>query len=265
MTFLKQLLDFYIKSSIHVGVAVFCLVYVTTFENDLCKHITYPLCVLFGTILGYNFLKYFDIFRKGKFYSIKYYGILLVCILAVFGFHFFFKRMIYGIKVQLILGGLMVLTYPFLRKYGIIKMLWVSFVIAYLTAFIYINASPLFHGIVAFDFFKRFAFVAALMIPFEIYDSQHDDKTLNTLPQKLGIKTAKKVGYLFLLLFITLDVLNYNVNNNNRIYYLIIDIVIANITAIAIYFSSLKKNKYYTSFWVESVPILWLIFIIIFK
>jgi hypothetical protein len=265
MRLLKQLFDFYIQSSIHVGLALFSLVYVTAFENDLCKHITYPCCVLFGTILGYNFLKYFDIFRKGKFYSLKYYGIVMVCFLAVFGYYFFFKRMINSIKIQLLIGGIMVLIYPLLRKHGIVKMFWVSFVIAYLTAFVFIWSLPTFKGIVGFEFIKRFVFVSALMIPFEIYDSQYDDKTLNTLPQKFGIETAKKVGYLLLLLFIVLDVLNFNLNNNIRIQYLVIDIAITILIAFAIYFASVKRNLYYTSFWVEIIPVFWWVLIVLFK
>ena len=257
MQHLRKLLDFYIQSSIHVGLALFSLVYVTVFENDLCKHITYPCCVLFGTILGYNFLKYFEIFRKGKFHSLKYYGIVVVCFLAVFGFYFFFKRMINGIKIQLIIGGLMVLVYPFLRKYGIVKMFWVSFVVSYLTAFVYINSSTMFEGNVMLEFTKRFVLISALMIPFEIYDSQHDEKILNTLPQKFGIETAKKVGYSLVFLFVVLEVLNFNMDANFKIHYLVIDIVIAIVIAIAIYFSSLKRNQYYTSFWVESIPVLW--------
>ena len=257
MQILKRLVDFYIQSSIHVGLALFSLVYVTAFENDLCKHITYPCCVLFGTILGYNFLKYFQIFRQGKFYRFKYYGIVLVCILAVFGFYFFFRGMINAVKIQLIIGGLMVLVYPMLRKYGILKMFFVSFVVSYLTAFVYKVASPMFHGIVMLEFLKRFVLISALMIPFEIYDSQHDDEALNTLPQKFGVKTAKKVGYFMLLLFVILEVLNFNMDANLKIQYFVIDIFIAIFIFIAIYFSSLQRNQYYTSFWVESIPILW--------
>ena len=265
MLILKRLLDFYIQSSIHVGLALFSLVYVTVFENDLCKHITYPCCVLFGTILGYNYLKYFDIFRKGKFHSLKYYGVVLVCILSVYGFYFFFKRMINLIKIQLFIAGILVLAYPLLRKHGILKMFFVSFVIAYLTAFVCVIASPMFKGIVALEFIKRFVLISALMIPFEIYDSQHDDKALNTLPQKFGIETAKRVGYFMLLLFIVLDVLNFNFNDNFKLQYLVIAIFIAIVIAIAIRFSSLKRNEYYTSFWVESIPILWLLLLILFQ
>ena len=265
MQILKRLLDFYIQSSIHVGLALFSLVYVTSFENDLCKHITYPCCVMFGTILGYNFLRYFEVFRKGKFHSLKYYGIIVVCLLSVYGFYFFFRRMIDIIKLQLVLSGILVLVYPLLRKYGVLKMFFVSFVVAYLTAFVYIVVSPMYHGIVALEFFKRFVFVSALMIPFEIYDSQHDDKTMNTLPQKFGIETAKKFGYFMLLLFVVLDVVNFNINGNIKIQYLVIDILIAIVIAIAIYFSSIKRSQYYTSFWVESIPILWWILLILFK
>lgn len=265
MQILKRLLDFYIQSSIHVGLAVFSLVYVTAFENDLCKHITYPCCVLFGTILGYNFLKYFDIFRVGKFHSLKYYGIILICLFSVFGFYFFFRRMFDVIKIQLVIAGFLVLIYPMLRKYGILKMFFVSFVIAFLTAFVYPVVSPMFKGIIAFEFIKRFLFVSALMIPFEIYDSKHDEKVLNTLPQRLGIKIAKKIGYWLLLLFVFFEVLNFNLDAHYKIHYLIIDIVIAIFTAIAIYFSSLKRSQYYTSFWVESIPILWLGLLILLK
>ena len=265
MQILRKLLDFYIQSSIHVGLALFSLVYITTFENDLCRHITYPCCVMFGTILGYNFLKYFEVFRQGKFYRFKYFAIILVCGLSVYGFYFFYRRMFDIIKIQLLISGILVLIYPLLRKYGILKMFFVSFVVAYLTAFAYIIASPMYHGIAALDFIKRFVFVCALMIPFEIYDSQHDDKTMNTLPQKFGIETAKKFGYLMLLLFVVLDVVNFNVNHNVKIQYLFIDVLIAIVIAIAIYFSSIKRSQYYTSFWVESIPILWWGLVLILK
>ena len=263
MQILRKLLDFYIQSSIHVGLALFSLVYVTAFENDLCRHITYPCCVMFGTILGYNFLKYFEVFRQGKFYRFKYFAIIFVCIFSVYGFWFFFRMMFDIIKIQLLLSGILVLIYPLLRKYGILKMFFVSFVVAYLTAFAYIVASPMYHGIAALDFIKRFVLISALMIPFEIYDSQHDDKTMNTLPQKHGVETAKKVGYIMLLLFVVLDVVNFN--HNVKIQYLFIDILIAIIIAIAIYFSSIKRSQYYTSFWVESIPILWWVLLILFK
>ncbi len=263
MRFLKPLLDFYINSSIHVGLALFSLTYVTTFSNDLCRHITYPCCVLFGTILGYNFLKYFELFRKGNFHKPKYYAIVIVCLLAIPGYSFFYLRMINEIKIQLVIAGFMVMLYPFLRKYGILKMFWVSFVIAYLTAFLFINGLPGFEGSIVLEFLRRFVFVSALMIPFEIYDSQHDDKILNTLPQKLGVANAKKVGYLLVMLFLFLEFVNFN--GIIKFQYFVIAIVIAILVAMAIRFSTTERNQYYTSFWVESIPILWWILLVLFQ
>lgn len=265
MQVLKRLLDFYINGSVHVALAMFCLSYVTVFSNGLCKHITYPSCVFFGTIIGYNFLKYFEVFQKGNFSLKKHLWILVVTLLSIFGYLFFIIRMVDSVKIQMVIATGMVLVYPFLRRHGIIKMFWVSFVIAYLTAFVFTNAIPTFKGNIHLEFFKRFVFVSALMIPFEIYDSQYDDTTLNTLPQKFGIANAKKAGYLLVLLYVILEVVNFNFNDNVKSQYLVIAIVIAIITAITIKFSTLKRSQYYTSFWAESIPILWWILLVLFQ
>lgn len=259
MRMLKKIFDFYIQSSLHVGLAVFSLVYVTAFSNDVCKHITYPCCLLFGTILGYNFLKYFEVFRKGRFHSYKFYGFVAVSFLAILGFMFFFIRMIDAIKIQLIMGGIMVLVYPLLRKYGIVKMFWVSFVVAYLTAFIFIHALPTFKGNVALEFIKRFVFLSALMIPFEIYDSNTDVLTTNTFPQKFGIPKTKIFGYILLVVFLLLSVYT----NNYKHFFA--DALTTFLLSFFIYFSNADRNKYYTSFWVESVPIIWLGSLLLFQ
>jgi hypothetical protein len=265
MQFLKRIFDFYLNSSIHVALALFSLAYVTVFSNGICRHITYPSVVFFGTVIGYNFLRYFQVFRKGKFYKSQYFAIVLICLFSAAGFWFFYFRMVNEVKIQLVIAGLMVLVYPFLRKFGILKMFWVSFVIAYITAFIFINELPSFGGNVFLEFFKRFVFVSALMIPFEIYDSPHDDQTLNTLPQKFGVHYAKRIGYFLLFLYVLLETINYNINNNFKIQYAVIGALIAIVMAIAIKFSTLERSQYYTSFWVESIPIVWLILLVIFQ
>jgi len=219
---------------------------------------------MFGTILGYNFLKYASVLVKGKFFRLKYLGIIIICLLCSYGFYFFIIRLLNGVKLQLLLGVWMVLIYPSLRKHGVLKMFWVSFVIAYLTAFVFLNALPTPKEIVALEFLKRFFFVCALMIPFEIYDSQHDEKTLNTLPQKYGIATAKKWGWLFLLLFVVLDIVRFVFLDKVEILKLSIDIFIAALTGIAIVFSNVDRSRYYTAFWVEGIPVLWFVLLLFF-
>jgi hypothetical protein len=102
---------------------------------------------------------------------------------------------------------------------------------------------------------KLFFLICALLIPFEIYDSQHDVVTLQTVPQKFGIKKTKYLGYLFLISFCILSLL---------LRYEFLDIIIAIVIGLFIRFSSTKNTKYYTSFWVESIPILWWLILVLF-
>ena len=39
-------------------------------------------------------------------------------------------------------------------------------------------------------------------------------------------------------------------------------LLISIITAMFIKFTSLKRNQYYTSFWVESIPVLWFVILL---
>lgn len=257
MQILKRLLDFYIQSSIHVGLAVLCLVYVTVFSNDLLKHSLYPGCVFFGTIVGYNFLKYFEFFTKNNFYSKKVYGILGVSLSAIIGFLYFFLLLNTKVQNHILITGLFVLMYPFLRKLGWLKLFLVSFVVTYVTVYIpYQNVKCL-----PIDYYvnllQRFLIIIGLLIPFEIIDSKTDSKTLNTLPQLFGISRAKVFGILLVIPFIIIEFLKQKVD------YLVIAIGI--ITVLFINFSTLERSKYYTSFWVESIPIFWLILLILFQ
>jgi 4-hydroxybenzoate polyprenyltransferase len=106
---------------------------------------------------------------------------------------------------------------------------------------------------------QRFFILSSLLIPFEIMDTKTDPKSLNTLPQLFGIRKAKQLGYGFIVVFLFLEFINF------RIYNFLIDAVIAIVTVIFIRFISLENDEYYTSFWVESVPIFWLGLLILFQ
>ena len=257
MHFLKQLLDFYIKSSIHVGVAVFSLVYVTAFSDGSYKHMEYPSCVFFGTVIGYNFLKYYNVFWTGNFNSKKYYWILTVSILAAIGFIFFFLCLKRGVQINLLISGVAVLVYPLLRKYGWLKLFLVSIVVTYVTVYIPFQNVKL----LPIDFYvslmQRFFILTSLLIPFEIMDSKTDLETMNTLPQLLGINSSKIFGVILLIPFMVLEFLKPNPS------YVVL--LISIIIAMFIRFTTLKRNQYYTSFWVESIPILWLILMMVFQ
>jgi hypothetical protein len=257
MQILKRLLDFYIQSSIHVGLAVLCLVHITVFSNDLVKHSFYPSCVFFGTIAGYNFLKYFQVFTKNNFYSKKFSGILGISLVAVVGFFYFLFLLNTKVQIHILISGLFVLLYPFLRKFGWLKLFLVSFVVTYITVFIPFQTDKYSISELYLNVLQRFLIIISLLIPFEIMDSKTDDKSLDTLPQKFGIDSTKLFGTLLVIPFIILQFLKLQPS------YIVLPIGI--ITVLLINFTTLERSKYYTSFWVESVPIFWLILLILFQ
>jgi len=107
-------------------------------------------------------------------------------------------------------------------------------------------------------FVQRMLFILVLILPFEIRDMQLDFKNLKTLPQKIGIKKTKKVGFVLLLFSLTMEFLITTSLSNKNIYLLISFILLLFLMR-----SSQNQSKFYSSFWVESLPILWWILILI--
>ncbi|MBT8316557.1 MAG: hypothetical protein HKP59_02920 [Lutibacter sp.] len=117
-----------------------------------------------------------------------------------------------------------------------------------------------FTSTVYIEFFQRFLFLVAILIPFDIRDVMIDPKSLKTLPQLLGVDKSKLVGYIMLVGLIFLEFFK----TENSIYFTYILIVVSLITALFLMFSSTKRTRYYTSFWVEAIPIIWFGLIILF-
>ncbi len=235
MKFLKTILDFYINTSIYVAVAVFSLVQISKLKLNISTNSNLDFFIFFGTIFGYNFLKYFEVFRKRVFTFTKNYAIVLISLIASFGMIFYFFRLNFNLQKEFLKIGLLILIYPFIRKFGLIKMVFVSFCLTLITVFIIeIN-----HNYIYLT--QRFFIIFCLLIPLEICDLETDSKTIKTLPKIIGIQNLKFLGYFFLILSCFLK----------------FDIVIALVIAIAIFFSNENRSKYYTSFWVESLPIFW--------
>jgi hypothetical protein len=158
-----------------------------------------------------------------------------------------------SIQVAFAKIGFVVLMYPFLRKYGFLKMFIVAFSVAFITAFI----PEINYKLNWIYLFQRFLIVICLLIPLEIHDLETDSKTLKTLPQIIGIQNLKIIGYFLLVLFCIFDFDFFQLN-------FAIDIVIATVISVFIFFSDGKCSKYYTSFWVESIPIIWWILLLLF-
>lgn len=236
----RKIVDFYIQSSIHVGFAVFCLVQLSVQQWN-----SYSFLVLFGTIVGYNFLKYSEWFFSTHFFRIQYIGILVVTLISAIGFSWFFLQQDAVVQLNLILAFGLVVLYPFVRKIGWLKPFYVSFVVSYITLFV-----PLKHvEEVNWLFVQRFLLLSSVMIPFEILDSSKDAVAMKTLPHCFGIPRTKQIGYGLVGLFCMTSFHTLSIHYPYFIYALS--------SGVAICFSSQKRSWYYTSFWVESLPIVW--------
>jgi 4-hydroxybenzoate polyprenyltransferase len=106
-------------------------------------------------------------------------------------------------------------------------------------------------------FIQRFFFIAAITIPFDIRDLNFDDKNLKTLPQVIGIQKSKVVGLFFLMLFLGLEFFKNSTEVSYRI-----NFIIALISLFFLLKATHDQNKYYSAFFVESIPIMWLVLLV---
>lgn len=239
---LRKILNFYIHSSIHVGLAVFCLVQLSNPQWN-----SYSFLVLLGTIVGYNFLKYFELFLSDKIFRFHFIGILSVTLISALGFLLLFLQQDSSLQLDLIIAFALVVLYPFIRKKGWIKPFYVSFVVSYITLFIPLNR----HEEIVLLFIQRFLLLSSVMIPFEILDSTTDAVAMKTLPHLFGIQRTKQIGYVLVVLYCVVSFHSLDCLYPCFIYALS--------SVVAIYFSTEKRSWYYTSFWVESLPVFWLL------
>jgi len=90
-------------------------------------------------------------------------------------------------------------------------------------------------------------------LPFEIRDLNSDDFQLRTLPQKFGVRNTKLLGVILIIFhlsisfFITKTPLNF----------FIIESFVLLVLMVLILKSNEDQSEYYSSFWIEGIPVLW--------
>ena len=238
-----------------MGIAVFSLVQITKIALNINIDYNIDYFVFFGTIFGYNFLKYFSL--KISLFKQKFYIVIgIISFISLILMTYFFFLMESKVQFEFLKIGFLVLIYPFLRKYFFLKMFIVSFCITYITVYIPVFSQNVNLGDCWILLSRRFLIVVCLLIPSEIVDIKSDSKSLFTLPQKIGVFKTKILGYFLVLVFLVLDFFGLS---------LIANIVIGIIIAVFIYFSNEDRPKTYTNFWVESIPIFWLLLLLILQ
>ncbi|WP_461589375.1 UbiA prenyltransferase family protein [Winogradskyella sp.] len=108
---------------------------------------------------------------------------------------------------------------------------------------------------------QRYILVIVLMLPFEIRDLNFDSLKLGTIPQRIGIKNTKIIGVVLLLVFFLLEFFKDDLTTSA----LLSSLGIIVLTLLFLVFSHRNQSKYYSAFWVESIPIFWLVFLLMFN
>ncbi|MDP2160681.1 MAG: hypothetical protein Q8K02_09380, partial [Flavobacterium sp.] len=202
---LKALFDFYINASIHVAFAVAALVRVTQISLQLDTNQSVLGLVFFGTIVGYNFLKYFEAFQNGTFDLNTNRYLVGLTFFSLTATTFYFLQLNNAFQIYFVKVGLLVVTYPFLRKYGFWKLFLVSFCVTIITVYIPVLEQNIFLKSEKIILLQRFLIVVSLLIPFEILDSKTDAVSLKTIPQRFGIFRTKLFGVGLLIPIVLLE------------------------------------------------------------
>lgn len=271
MHLIKRIVDFYINSNIHVAFSCFCLTKVTLLNVGLNGWIT-PVFVGLSIIVSYNFIRYYEIkttnlnWFKPWFINNKF-GLLILTVLSilVLAYCVFFAEFKLNSIIILIPFAFITIFYVIpivrigkieisFRNFPAIKIFSIAIVWAGISVFFPLYEANYEIGKdVYIEFAQRVLFIIAITLPFDIRDVNTDSKLLKTLPQVLGIKATKIVGSFLLVEFVLLELFKQNFSN----YSLFILIVISFIAGMFLWFSSPLKTRYYTSFWVEAIPIIW--------
>lgn len=267
MKFLKQLFDFYINSSIHVALAAVSFCVVTYLNYDLPPDPIFLLFIFFGSITGYNFVKYAGIAKLHHSSLAK--GPKIIQIFSLFAFLALIWTA-FQIQLKIIAWtaffGFFTLLYALpvlnnkrnLRSISGIKIFVIAFVWAGVTVVLPVIESG---EDFTFQFFpeliQRFLFVLVLILPFEIRDLKYDLQQLGTIPQKIGVTRTKVLGFAMLGGIFLIEFLKMNFSGASITALAIIILI----TAIMIWKAKENQSQYFSSFWVESIPIMWMLFL----
>jgi hypothetical protein len=268
LNLLKKSLNFYIKSSIHVALAVLSLAKISLFSAGLDPQYALLIFIFFSALSAYNFIKFSPLFKSQKLsFSPALISLLTLTAFIISGTVIFLLPSL--VAAFAIFGGFLVLGYtvPFLStlsnwrskkgwKLYLVVLSWLC-----LTVGVPLASAELFD---AGLFFKlalvQGIYIFVAILPFEIGDLNVDAAALQTLPQTLGVKRVKFLGVLLLLSGSLIAIMSFGFSSpfvkSSLITFLIL--------GLCLWRSKENQSPLFTRFWVEGIPILWYILIYYF-
>ncbi|UZO82461.1 hypothetical protein NBT05_08295 [Aquimarina sp. ERC-38] len=265
MRILERFFNFYITSSLHVALACISLVYLSFLQVQVVPDVAFLWFSLGLAISGYNFVKYIpaliqhfhtDYYKRNR--GILYFSMFVIILTSLLFLQLSFPK--YYILFPFLLLTFMYVfplsgTCKNLRtipgiKIVIVAIVWVG--ITYIVPVFYMNVVTMLSFM---EIFQRFLLILILMIPFEIRDLSEDQEFLQTLPQAVGIFSSKKIGYVLVFLFLMLSFAQYVWEAQKCLP----DVLMAIVLFFSLKYTKKTQSNYYSSFWVEGIPILYVV------
>ncbi|MEC7085385.1 MAG: hypothetical protein VXW60_04550, partial [Bacteroidota bacterium] len=255
---ITKLFRFYVLSSTHIGLAVLSLLAIVHLQYDLSWQYPLFIFVFCATVVTYNFMRSFSFSEHVKprrpilvFSFLTFIGLcisatkltfhtlLLASFLGLLSFS-------YVLPINRFFTGLRQL--PYLKSFVVVGC-WASVVV--LIPLINHRSQLSTKSIILW--FQMALWTFATMIPFEIRDSYGDSNRMKTIAQIFEIKELKMIGTLSLIAVV---ILSYFLIN--EIEDMTPTVLTAAIATVLLRKSSQEQSPYFASFWVESLPIIWL-------
>lgn len=272
MSLFKRCLRQYVEHNIHVSFAVFCLVLLTYRYAGIPADWNYLVFAFLGTIVAYSYIKNVPAqvsFKSGVFlllqrspWWVHIMGIISVLLVATFsvvqqiGLVFFMI-----LSLAYILPGPAKLA-PF-RDYGAIKIVIVALVWSGVTVLLPLRLLHHISEKTLLLFLAQTLWIIVLTIPFEFRDSGKDVLRHPTWPQKLGPLRTKILGTVLLIICAVIH-LYLSVGPEIESDLLITFwgspfLITLCLTCFGLLMAQSKQSYWYSAFWIEAIPIAWLL------
>jgi 4-hydroxybenzoate polyprenyltransferase len=225
---LRKTFDFLLYSNIFIALCAVAL----AFTNQLIEtgHFELNFCtcfIFFSTLFTYTYLKITSadgvVYKTAhRDWAAAHAGIYRnILLLACAGCFFFFFQLSYHTQVVVLVVALVTIFYGFvplpltqphikLRDFGLLKTIFVSLAWAVTTVLVPLADSHIQPMVMAFLLFRRFLFILALIMMFEIKDMPGDlFNKLTTIPIVLGVQRTKLLSQLILALMIVITIVQF--------------------------------------------------------
>lgn len=249
--------------------AVVCFQYITFLKFDITVDYILLLFSFCSSLIAYNFIKYSEIvfFKTQK----KSNSLKLICFLTIISILICLTitpKLTSSALVLLFVISLLTVFYIFpfnsvnknLRKRPGLKIFIVAIVWSLLIVVLpTVNFNYVLDASLLIYFVQILTFVVVIILPFEIRDLNSDSKKLHTIPQIIGVNNTKTLGFSLIFIFMILDWIQYLILHLVSFNTILVNGIICLLTLILLIKSKAKQSIYFSSLWVESLPILWLV------